>query len=142
MAHCSKPQVRINLWSVEQKKIMDHFDNFLIQTPVKSGPSAASFGQLVLADNSLKHWNNRTSKTHYLLLQEYSYFFAKENKWQWYFLSKRGFIASGEAYIFRFQKKIIWFFSAKEDTWMVIVQLSDYYIQSVENDLTLKQKTT
>ena len=42
-------------WSVEQKKIMDHFDNFLIQTPVKSGPSAASFGQLVLADNSLKH---------------------------------------------------------------------------------------
>ena len=42
-------------WSVEQKKIMDHFDNFLIQTLVTSGPSAASFGQLVLADNSLKH---------------------------------------------------------------------------------------
>ena len=95
-----------------------------------------------MADDSLNHWNNRTSKTHYLLLQEKSYVFAKEDKWQCYFLSKRKFIASEEAYIFRFQKKIVWFFSAKEDTWMVIVQLNDYYIQLVENDLTLKQKTT
>ena len=42
-------------WSVEQKKIMDHFDNFLIQIPVKSGHHAAPFHQLVLADYSLNH---------------------------------------------------------------------------------------
>ena len=64
-------------WSVEQKKIMDHFDNFLIQIPVKSGHHAAPFHQLVLADYSLNHWNNRTSKIGYLLLQEKSDFFFK-----------------------------------------------------------------
>ena len=129
-------------WSVEQKKIMDHFDNFLIQIPVKSGHHAAPFHQLVLADYSLNHWNNRTSKIGYLLLQEKSYFFSKEDLRQWYFLPKRRFIASEEANIFHFQKKIPWFFFTKGDTWMVILQLSGYYIQLAENDLTLRKMTT
>ena len=115
-----------HFWSVEQKKIMDHFDNFLIQIPVKSGHHAAPFHQLVLADYSLNHWNNRTSKIGYLLLQEKSYFFSKEDLRQWYFLPKRRFIASEEANIFHFQKKIPWFFFTKGDTWMVILQLSGY----------------
>ena len=114
------------LWSVEQKKIMDHFDNFFIQIPVKSGHHAAPFHQLVLADYSLNHWNNRTSKIGYLLLQGKSYFFSKEDLRQWYFLPKRRFIASEEANIFHFQKKIPWFFFTKGDTWMVILQLSGY----------------
>ena len=50
-------------------------------------------------------WNNWTSKISYLLLQGKSYFFSKEDLWQWYFLPKRRFIASEEAYIYFFSKE-------------------------------------